>query len=269
MSTFGVGLVSYNMKSSEIHALSESLSFTRPKYQVVVDNSPTDESKEIFEAYNWTYIHNPENPGFGTSHNLIFDRFSSIADYHLVVNPDITFSSDVVSELICFLDKNKQAGCVMPKVYYPDGRIQRLAKLLPNPLDLVIRRLPFKLLKDHVNNRLELYQTNYETVIYEVPFVSGCFLLLRSRVIDEIGLFDTRYFMYTEDMDLSRRLWVNGTRPYYYGSTFVIHGYEKGSSKNFKLLKIHIGSAIKYFNKWGWIDSKRRKINYDCLQQFK
>ena len=75
--------------------------------------------------------------------------------------------------------------------------------------------------------------------------------------------------MHTEDTDLSRRLWLSGARPYYYGNVFVIHGYEKGSSKNLKLLKIHIESAIKYFNKWGWIDRQRRRINSECLAQFK
>jgi GT2 family glycosyltransferase len=269
MSTFGVGLVAYNMKFSDIEALSKSLGFTKPEYQVVVDNSSTSKTKEIFESYNWTYIHNPSNPGFGASHNLIFDKFSNRAEYHLIVNPDITFSSDVVSDLMSFLDKNEEAGCVMPKVYYPEGGIQRLAKLLPSPKDWIVRRLPFKSLKERVNQRLELHNANYETGTFQVPFVSGCFVLFRSRIIDEIGFFDTRFFMYTEDTDLSRRLWMNGSRPYYYGSAFVNHGYEKGSSKNLKLLKIHIESAIKYFNKWGWIDRERRRINSECLAQFK
>lgn len=268
MSKFGLGLVAFNMKHSDIEALSASLRFTKPIYQVVVDNSLMPLSKEVFEDHNWTYIHNPDNPGFGASHNVIFDKFSKRADYHLIVNPDITFSNDVVADLVKFLDQNTQAGCVMPKVYYSDGRIQRLAKLLPSPKDLIIRRIPIASLKDSVNRRLELHQADYESGIFEVPFVSGCFLLFRSRVVERIGFFDPRFFMYTEDTDLSRRLWVNDTRPYYYGKTSVTHGYEKGSSKNLKLFKIHIESAIKYFNKWGWIDRERRKINRACLEQF-
>lgn len=268
MSKFGVGLVAFNMKTSDIKALSESLKGTMPTYQVVVDNSPSSLSKDIFEGYDWTYIHNPINPGFGASHNIIFDMYSNKADYHLIVNPDITFPKDVVKELVSFLDRNTQAGCVMPKVYYPDGRIQRLAKLLPTPKDWIIRRLPFKSLKYHTNQRLELHQADYEFGTFEVPFISGCFVLFRSRVIDMIGFFDTRFFMYTEDTDLSRRLWINGTKPFYFAEAAVFHGYEKGSAKNWKLLKIHIESAIKYFNKWGWIDKERKKINVECLKQF-
>jgi GT2 family glycosyltransferase len=269
MSTFGVGLVAYNMKLSDIEALTVSFCNSAPSYQVVVDNSPTAMSKEYFENLGWTYIHNPKNPGFGASHNMIFDNYAKKADYHLIVNPDVTFSSDVIKKLVDFLDKYQQAGCVMPKVNYPDGRIQRLAKLLPSPIDWIGRRMPFTAYKMRINQRLELHQANYESGIFRVPFVSGCFLLFRSRIIHEIGFFDTRFFMYTEDTDLSRRLWINGTWPYYFGEASVNHGYEKGSSKNIRLLKIHVESALRYFNKWGWIDRQRIKINRECLEQFK
>ena len=269
MSAFGVGLVAYKMKSSDIDALSVSLNYTEPVYQIVVDNSPTSISKEIFENHGWTYIYNPKNPGFGVSHNIIFELYSKKADYHLILNPDITFSGDVVSELVGFLDKNKQAGCVMPKIYYTDGSIQRSAKLLPSPFDWIGRRLPFSSLKKKINQRFELHQANYETGIFKAPFLSGCFLLLRSQVIDDIGFFDTRFFMYTEDTDLSRRLWMNRTFPYFFGKTSVCHREEKGSETNIKLFKIHAESALRYFNKWGWIDKGRSKINNECLEQFK
>ena len=267
MSAFGVGLVAYKMKVSDIKALSVSLSYTNPKYKVVVDNSSTSESKEVFENLGWTYLHSPKNPGFGVSHNMIFDLYSKFADYHLIVNPDIIFTGDVVSELVGFLDKNEQAGCVMPKVYFTNGKIQKSAKLLPGPLDLIGRRLPFFFLKNKINQRLELHQMNYESGIFKAPFLSGCFLLFRSSVIDDIGFFDSRFFMYTEDIDISRRLWKNGTYPYFFAKTSVVHREEKGSGKNIKLFKIHIESAIRYFNKWGWFDKERRKINKECLGQ--
>jgi len=268
MSVFGVGLVAYKMKKSDIKALSVSLSYTNPVYKVVVDNSPNSESKEAFENLGWTYLHNPKNPGFGFSHNMIFNSYSKLADYHLIVNPDVTFTGNVVSELVHFLDQNEQAGCVMPKVYFPNGKIQRSAKLLPGPLDLIGRRLPLSILKNKVNRRLELQQANYETGIFKAPFLSGCFLLFRSRLIDDIGFFDSRFFMYMEDIDLSRRLWKNSTYPFFYSNISVIHREEKGSGQNIKLLMIHIASALLYFRKWGWVDKERRKINKECLEQF-
>ena len=268
MKKFGVGLVAYEMKRSDIEMLSRSLLGSNPCYQVVVDNSFSNVSKEIFESNGWTYIHSPENPGFGASHNLIFNRFGGEGNYHLIVNPDVVFSSHVIERLIGFLESKPQAGCVMPKIYYPDGRIQKLAKLLPSPLDWIGRRLPWSSLKKRINRRLELHLANYESGTFKVPFVSGCFLLFRSEVINQIGFFDTRYFMYAEDTDLSRRLYINESWPYYFGATSIVHRYEKGSSKSLRLFKIHVQSALRYFNKWGWIDRERLKINRDCLEQF-
>lgn len=268
MSTFGVGLVAYNMKFSDIEDLSKSLGYTKPEYQVVVDNSQIPTKKEVFEKFGWTYIHNPSNPGFGTAHNLIFEKFSDLAEYHLIINPDIVFTGNIVFELINFLSKNEHAGCVMPKIYYPNGNIQRLAKLLPGPKDLILRRLAIPKVKSRINKRFELHEANYESGNFMVPFVSGCFLLFRTSVIKNLGFFDERYFMYMEDTDLSRKLWVNKHPPYYYGGVSVIHNYTRESSKKLKLFRIHIVSAIKYFNKWGWFDKNRRVINKDCRKQF-
>ena len=67
--------------------------------------------------------------------------------------------------------------------------------------------------------------------------------------------------MYYEDFDLSRRIHTK-YKTLYYPNVSVIHGYARGASKNFKLFKFFISSAIKYFNKYGWIiDSNRKKVN--------
>jgi GT2 family glycosyltransferase len=268
MSTFGIGLVSYKMTISEIRDLSDSIVFGNPIYKVVVDNSPNSDLKIEFEKYGWEYLHNPINQGFGASHNIIFSKYSHMATYHLIVNPDIVFEGEVIGELVKFLDKNYDAGCVMPKIYYFNGRLQKLAKLLPGPFDLLIRRLPINFLKNKVNSHLELEVDNLKQNFFRVPFVSGCFLLFRSSVIAEIGFFDQRFFMYMEDLDLSRRLWESKFYPYYYGSVVVKHGYKKGSSINIRLFIIHIVSFIKYFNKWGWFDRRRKLINIDFFTQF-
>ena len=75
--------------------------------------------------------------------------------------------------------------------------------------------------------------------------------------------------MYGEDTDLSRRLWLAGKYPYYYGKASITHKFAKGSHKSMKLLLVAIKASIYYFNKWGWIDSQRKVINDECLKQFK
>jgi GT2 family glycosyltransferase len=168
------------------------------------------------------------------------------------------------------MEGNKDVGLVMPKVLYPDGRIQYLCKLLPTPFDLFGRRfLNFYPFKKYIEKRNEIYElrfTGYDKIM-EVPYLSGCFMFIRTKVLEKVGLFDERFFMYLEDTDLSRRI-HKMAKTIYYPHVHIYHEYGKGSYKNKKLLKYHIESAIKYFNKWGWFfDKERREINKKVLSK--
>jgi GT2 family glycosyltransferase len=265
----GVGLVAYKMSAEYIQGLSNSLQEITLQYKIVVDNSPTKESEFLFTKFGWQYIHRPDNPGFGFSHNLIFKNYGDKADYHLVLNPDLSFNSNIIMELIDFMIDTKDCGAVSPAIFYPNGEFQELRKLLPSPYGWYLRRFAKK------STRLKKYNKTFELQmapkdgIFKYPYMSGCFMLLRSSVIRKIGLFDDKIFMYGEDTDLSRRLWENNTFPYYYGKVSATHVFAKGSHKSLKLLLVAIRSTIYYFCKWGWLDTNRKKINSKCLNQFK
>ena len=264
----GVSLVAYNMSEDYIIKLSNSLDLCDLVYKVVVDNSPTNKSKKDFESRNWTYIHKAENIGFGAAHNYVYNLFSENSKYHLVINPDVYFFEDIIKDLLKFMEMNDGAGAVTPSIYYPDGSLQRLQKLLPSPWGWLMRRFMkgSSSLKKY-NHSFELRMSK-EDGIFKFPYMSGCFMLLRNSVIDKIDLFDDNIFMYGEDTDLSRKLWINNTPPYYYGKVKAYHVFGKGSHISFKLLFIAIKSTIYYFNKWGWLDKKRKIINKECLKQF-
>ena len=136
-------------------------------------------------------------------------------------------------------------------------------------MDLIGRRfIPFKGYVKRRNYNYELRWTDYEKIM-DVPSLSGCFMFLRLSVIQKIGGFDERYFMYAEDLDLCRRI-GEVSKTVYYPEVQIYHEYAKGSYKNRKLLKYHIRSVIKYFNKWGWFfDVKRKKRNNDFLKQYR
>ena len=167
------------------------------------------------------------------------------------------------------MDSNPDVGQVMPKVVYPSGEIQYLCKLLPTPVDLIVRRfIPVKSYNDKHDYNYELHWTGYDREM-EVPSLSGCFMFLRCSVLKEVGGFDERYFMYAEDLDLCRRIGTVAQTVFFPGVS-VVHEYEKGSYKNKKLLKYHITSIIKYFNKWGWIfDSYRSRKNRECISKLR
>jgi GT2 family glycosyltransferase len=91
--------------------------------------------------------------------------------------------------------------------------------------------------------------------------------MVRTRIFEEVGLFDERFFMYLEDVDLSRRI-HSQYKTIYYPDIHIYHHYHKASYKRFKHLKYHILSAVKYFNKWGWfIDKERKTINKNAKEK--
>jgi GT2 family glycosyltransferase len=155
----------------------------------------------------------------------------------------------------------------MPKVLYPDGKIQYLCKLLPTPFDLIFRRfLPAKWTESRME-KFEMRKTGYNKLM-QVPYLSGCFMFLRTEALKEIGLFDERFFMYPEDIDLTRRI-HRKYQTVFYPDVSIVHHHAQSSYLNLKMLRIHITNMILYFNKWGWVfDKERRKINNEILKQF-
>jgi len=238
----------------------------------LIDNSPTDILSCLASLNSRIeYIFNSANLGFGKAHNIALKRsIEENIPYHLVLNPDVYFKGGVLEELYNFMENNPDVGLVMPKVLYPDGTLQYLCKLLPTPLDLFGRRFlnfgPFKKIVEKRNEIYELRFTGYDKIM-EVPYLSGCFMFIRTEVLKKVGLFDERFFMYLEDTDLSRRI-HRVAKTVYYPYVYIYHEYGKGSYKSLKLLYYHIKSAIKYFNKYGWFfDKEREEINRKILEK--
>ena len=232
----------------------------------IVDNSSDDRLRELEGTSDRIrYIHSI-NRGYGAGHNIAIQEAIELGStYHVVVNPDIYFEKGVLKKLETYMDASSSVGLGMPRILYPDGELQYLCKLLPSPSDLLFRRfLPLKKDVEKENRNYELRFTDYNQEM-EVPSLSGCFMFIRTSVLKQVRGFDERYFMYAEDLDLCRRI-GEVSRTMYYPFVSVFHKYEKGSYKNRKLLKYHICSVVKYFNKWGWFfDFERKKINKRIL----
>lgn len=232
----------------------------------VVDNSTAPLQHELFANPRVRYVHAGENLGFGKAHNRAIAMAAGTSDAHLLLNPDISFEPHVLPELGRFLRANPGAGAVMPRITYPDGSLQRLCKLLPTPVDLILRRfIPSERIKAQINQRYELHGLAKDRPS-RVPTLSGCFLLIRSELLHRLGGFDERFFMYMEDVDLVRRI-GDVAETVYLPSIWVMHAYAKGSYRNRKLLGYHLRSAVLYFFKWGWwLDRTRRERNREALE---
>jgi GT2 family glycosyltransferase len=235
----------------------------------VIDHSFNDELRNHCAIPGVHYLHNPSNPGYGAGHNMAIKNALDIGSkYHIVLNPDVYFDKDVIPEILSLMDRNTDIGNVMPKVFYPNGSIQFLCKLLPTPYDWIGRRFnPFKRLVETRNELFELRFSKYEKQM-NVPYLSGCFMFLRLDALSKVGLFDENIFMYGEETDLGRRLIQSGYRNVFFPNVNIYHEFQKGSHKSWRLTLIGMKSAIYYFNKWGWFfDKSRTEINERCLKE--
>lgn len=249
-------IVLYN---NDREILLESInSFLNTKLNVelyLVDHSTSNELKDIIQNGKVTYIHNPSNPGFGAGHNFVINRIIDYSDYHLILNPDIYFEEGTVEKLLNFMEDSQEIGLVMPKVLYPNGNLQYLLKNNPTIWDMFIRSFLPKVLLPLFKNRIIRYEyrdKDYNSIMYDIPYLSGCFMFIRTSELKLVGGFDERYFLHMEDADLSRRFYKE-SKTAYYPFAVVYHHFGKLTHKQFKFKMITIKSAIKYFNKWGWL----------------
>ncbi|HTN46279.1 MAG TPA: glycosyltransferase family 2 protein [Flavipsychrobacter sp.] len=260
-------IVLYNSDPIEVEALLKCISEVSLKYYIyVIDNSKSDIIKCIIEKFNNVkYHHTKYNIGYGKAHNIAIEYIAPYSKYHIVLNPDIIFEKGTVESLYMYMEGNPEVGQVMPKILYGDGRVQRLCKLLPRPSDLFIRRF-LKPLGLNINLKYELNDFNYDRIL-EFPSLSGCFMFLRSKILIKVNGFDPIFFLYLEDFDLTRRIHqISKTVFYPYAS--AIHRFNKASYNNPKMLKIHVLSAIKYFNKWGWFNDDDRDLQNKATLNF-
>lgn len=265
-------IVLYNTLQSQLDAILKSVESSKCVSQlVVIDNSPNDKYRILENKYSFVrYIHN-ENTGYGSSHNLAMQEAIEVgSDYHIVLNPDIYFDSNVLGELVKFMNENPDVSYILPKVVYPNGELQYLCKLLPTPFDLILRRfLPKIKYMDKINAQYELRNSGYDKIM-NPPCLSGCFMFMRLSTLKENNIFfDDSFFMYCEDFDLIRRI-HSVAKTIYYPKVSIVHNHAKESYKNRKMLMVHIKSAIHYFNKWGWFfDKERSSMNKKILTEIK
>ena len=235
----------------------------------IIDHSPDNNTVESFIEPDERIVYLRRlNNGYGAGHNTAIAMAKEAgADFHTVLNPDIYWEGRVIEPLANYMREHGDVGMMVPKVLYPDGRLQYVCKLIPTPYDLIANRfLPSKMVKNRIA-RYRLEASGYDKIM-NVPYMHGCFFMLRMKAINEVGGFDERFFMYPEDIDLTRRIHEKW-KTLYYPPLSIYHAHAAESRKSLKMLRIHIINMVKYFNKWGWFsDSKRRYYNRRLLEDY-
>lgn len=252
--SLGVSIVLYRTRVAAIEALLQQLLEQGARLIYLVDNSPQD-----FDTFqDWqppprvVVIATRRNLGYGRANNIAIRDSVRRHKYHLVCNPDIALGPDTLSGLYNLMENRPDVGLCSPRIVGTDGQLHHLCKRLPSPLDLAIRRFTPATWFEAQRAHYEMRDHSYEQPM-EAPFLSGCFMFFRSQVLARLDGFDERYFLYIEDLDLSRRAGALA-RNLYTPDIQIVHGAQRGAYKSLRLLRYFSTSVFRYFNKWGWFE---------------
>ncbi len=189
----GIVMVNWNLREHTLACLDSVFGMEYPSFEViVVDNGSTDGSVvEIAQAFpHVSQLVNEENRGFAAAANQGIEMaVAEGCDYVLVLNNDTVVATDLLEQLIAAGQSDPQIGILSPRIFFFDDpeRTWHLAarwhRWLPIPVHVWAAEGP----------------------IVEADFVTGCGMLLRRRLLEKVGAFDTSYFMYGEDVDICAR----------------------------------------------------------------
>ncbi len=218
----------------------------------VVDNDSGDDSiAYLRERYpDVHYIQNDENVGFGKANNQAIKQAKG--KYSLIINPDTLVSEDTLYTLFNYMETHEKCGACGCKILNPDGTFApESRRSVPT-----IWTAACKVLGLHVLfPKSKLFGKYYlswlgEDEPSEVPVLSGSFMFWRTKVLQELGGFDERFFMYGEDIDLCYRIQETEYYIDYVPDTSIIH-YKGESTKkeDFKYIKLFNKALYQFFDK--------------------
>jgi O-antigen biosynthesis protein len=227
-------IVNYNVEyflEQCLNSVLKALKNTRAEV-FVVDNNSVDGSVSMVKAKfpEVILIENKKNTGFSFANNQAIK--ASKGEYVLLLNPDTVVEEDTFEKTINFMDTHPDGGGL--GVYMIDGKgnfLPESKRGLPTPEVAFYKIFGLSALFPK-SRKFGKYHLGFldKKKIHEVEILSGAFMLLRKKVLDNIGLLDETFFMYGEDIDLSYRIIKAGYKNYYFPDTRIIH-YKGESTK--------------------------------------
>lgn len=214
----------------------------------LLSNSIQDKQLEGDSAWsNVSVISSSVNGGFGAGNNIGFNRFLNADNppkYYYILNSDAFPEPDSIQKLKNYLEENESAGIAGSYIFGEDGNSHVTAFRFPT----ILGELEGSIRLGLISKLLHKYSVpmGIPDKTRTVDWLAGASMLIKHRVLDEVGLFDENYFLYFEETDLCFRAKKHGWSTVYVRDSKVKH----------------IGSVSTGRNSWGrvpgyWLDSRR------------
>lgn len=222
------------------------------KYEVIiVDNNSSDDSfgalQQFAKSSRYKLVKNKKNLGFAKGNNV--GAKHAKGEYLLIINSDTLFTEDAIHPLVKMMDTNKSVGIVTCGLLNSDKSIQASGGFFPNNFNVFawmsfIDDLPF------VENFIKPFHPSpggkYYKAEGELDWVTGAFILIRTKVFKDLDGFDEDFFMYTEDVDLCFRVKDKGYNVRINPKVSIVHFGQASGSLGYSLVSEFQGLKLYY-----------------------
>jgi N-acetylglucosaminyl-diphospho-decaprenol L-rhamnosyltransferase len=249
-------LVSYNT-AGLLHECFANLTLASRNLHVrtfVVDNASRDSSVDILRSDfpDYKLIANSKNIGFGRANNQSLEYLQG--QYVLLLNTDAFVGPEALIKTINYMDLNPKCGILGVRLEGRDGALQPCCRYFPTPWNTFLQRTGLSRVLKRVQMVDDMTWAHDEVRMCD--WVVGCYYLVRKEVIDQIGLFDPRYFLYFEEVDHCFAAKKAGWDVVFYPHTTVVHlGGESAKSEGAiteggkQLEALQVESELLYYRK--------------------
>ena len=219
---------------------------------IVVDNASADGSAAMVrgEFPGVRLLANTANRGFAGGNNqaLAISRGRTV----LFLNPDTEAAPGAIATLLAVLDADPTAAVAGPQLRNPDGSVQSSRRRFPTVATALIESTPLQPYAAGMGLLARYYVADQpDTARQDVDWLTGACLLVRRAALQETGGFDERYFMYSEELDLCRRIRAAGWRIVYEPVAVVVHFEGQSSGQDVPARHIRFNrSKVRYFLRW-------------------
>jgi GT2 family glycosyltransferase len=219
---------------------------------IVVDNASSDDSVAMVTTKypHVIVIANTLNRGFTGGNNQGLE--AAQGRYVMVLNPDTEMIGAAVDRLVEFLDSHVDVGAVGPQLLNPDRSIQSSRRRFPTVITGFFESTWLQGLAPHGLLRRFYLDDVPPDRVQDVDWLTGACTVFRREVLDRVGGYDAQsFFMYSEELDLCRRIKQAGWRIVYVPEAHIIHYVGKSSEQAVAARHIYFNtSKVRYYRKW-------------------